>query len=71
MAHMHASPHHCVRMWWEGPTGPLGVGWCACDMTHIINHVHAHLVGLGGVFVSVCVCERPDMNTLCPPHRKE
>ena len=21
----------------------------ACDMTHIMNHVHAHLVGLGGV----------------------
>ena len=26
-----------------------GVGWCACDKTTTINHVHAHLVGFGGV----------------------
>ena len=29
----------------RGLRGPVGVGWCACDMTNIINHVHAHLVG--------------------------
>ena len=34
--------------------GPVGIGWCACDMTNIINHVHVHLAGLGGVgWVSV------------------
>ena len=27
----------------------MGVGWCACDMTNIIHHVHAHLAGLGVV----------------------
>ena len=31
---------------WRGLRGPVGVGWCACDT---INHVHAHLVGFGGV----------------------
>ena len=40
----------CVR----GLQGPVGVGWCACDKTNIINHVHAHLAVLGGVgWVSV------------------
>ena len=31
--------------------GPVGVGWCVCEKANIINHVHAHLVGLGGVSV--------------------
>ena len=35
----------CGRSLW----GPVGVGWCACDKTNIINHVHTLLVGLGGV----------------------
>ena len=35
----------CGRGLW----GPVGVGWCACDKTNTINHVHAHLVGFGGV----------------------
>ena len=43
---MHAGPHHCVRTRWEGPTGAGGCRMVACDMTHIMNHVHAHLVGL-------------------------
>ena len=35
----------------RGLQGPVGVGWCACD---IINHVQVHLVGFGGVgWVSV------------------
>ena len=33
----------------RGLRGPVGVGWCACDKTNTVNHVHAHLVGLGGV----------------------
>ena len=33
----------------RGLRGPVGVGWCACDKKHSINHVHAHLVGFGGV----------------------
>ena len=33
---------------WEGPTGAVGVGWCACDKTNTVNHVHAHLVWFGG-----------------------
>ena len=33
----------------RGLRGPVGIGWCACDKTNIINHVHAHLVGFGGV----------------------
>ena len=53
--YMHASPHHCVRTW----EGPVGVGWCACDKTTTINHVHAHLVGFGGVCrVSVHYAQR-------------
>ena len=36
----------CVRTRWEGPTGAGGRRMVACDMTHIMNHVHAHLVGL-------------------------
>ena len=40
---MHACPYHCVRTW-EGSTGAGGR-----RKTYIINHVHAHLVGLGGV----------------------
>ena len=32
-----------------GHRGPVGIGGCACDKTNIINHVHTHLVGLGGV----------------------
>ena len=37
-----------------GLWGPVGVGWCACDMIKIINHIHVHLAGLGGVsWVSV------------------
>ena len=51
--HMHAGPHHCVR---RGLRGPVGVGWCACDKTNIINHVHAHLVGLGGGSVHYAQC---------------
>ena len=47
---MHAGPHHScvefVRMRWEGPTGAGGRQMVACDMTHIMNHVHAHLVRL-------------------------
>ena len=45
---MHARPY-------EGPTGAGGAGWSdACD----INHVHANLVGLGGVdWVSVYYVE--------------
>ena len=35
----------------RGLRGPVGIGWCGCDMTNIINHVHAHLAGLGGVSV--------------------
>ena len=31
----------------------MGVGWCACDMTNIIHHVHAHLAGLGVVLCRV------------------
>ena len=30
----------------RGLRGPVGVGWRACDMTHIMNQVHTHLVGL-------------------------
>ena len=33
---------------------PVGVGWCACDMTNIIHHVHAHLAGLGVVGWVLC-----------------
>ena len=33
----------------RGLRGPVGVGWCACDKTNTVNHVHAHLVGFGGV----------------------
>ena len=25
----------------RGLRGPVGVGWCACDKTNTINHVHA------------------------------
>ena len=25
----------------RGLWGPVGVGWCACDKTNTINHVHA------------------------------
>ena len=32
----------------RGLRGPVGVGWCACDN---INHVHAHLAGVGWVSV--------------------
>ena len=32
----------------RGLRGPVGVGWCACDKTNTVNHVHAHLVGFGG-----------------------
>ena len=39
-----SSPHHCVRTW-EGPTGAGG----RRIKTNTINHVHAHLVGFGGV----------------------
>ena len=34
--------------------GALGVGRCACDKTNVINHVHAHLAGLGGVGWVLC-----------------
>ena len=33
----------------RGLRGQVGVGWCACDKTNTVNHVHAHLVGFGGV----------------------
>ena len=29
--------------------GLRGIGWCACDKTNTINHVHAHHVEFGGV----------------------
>ena len=29
--------------------GPVGIRRCARDKTNTINHVHAHLVGFGGV----------------------
>ena len=25
----------------RGLRGPVGVGWCACDKTNTVNHVHA------------------------------
>ena len=34
----------------------LGVGWCACDKDK--HHVHAHLVGLGGVGWVICTVVR-------------
>ena len=43
--HFRNSVYGCGR----GLQGPVGVGWCACDKTNTINHVHAHLVGFGGV----------------------
>ena len=50
---MHALPYGRGR----GLRGPVGIGRCACDKTNIINHVHAHLAGLGGVGrVSVYHC---------------
>ena len=45
MLNIPSSPHECVRVW-EGPTEAVSIGWCA---TNIINHVHAQMVGLGGV----------------------
>ena len=33
----------------RGLRGSASVGWCACDNTNNINHVHTNLVGLGGV----------------------
>ena len=30
----------------RGLRGPVGVGWCACDKTNTVNHVHAHLLKL-------------------------
>ena len=39
------SPPPCTEV--GGAYG--GVGWCACDKTNTLNHVHAHLVGFGGV----------------------
>ena len=38
----------------RGLQGPVGVGWCACDKTNTVNHVHAHLVGFGGVCRTLC-----------------
>ena len=32
----------------RGLRGPVGVGWCACDKTNTINHVHATLLGSEG-----------------------
>ena len=40
----------------RGLRGPVGVGWCACDKTNTINHVHAHLVGFGVVSVHYAQC---------------
>ena len=43
---MHAGPHHCVRTWWEGPTGAGG-----CRMVclrHDKHHVHAGWEGSEG-----------------------
>ena len=36
MAHitMYARRYHCVRTWWEGPTGAGARRMVACDMTH-------------------------------------
>ena len=31
----------------------MGVGWCVCDKTNTINHVHTHLVGFGGVCMAL------------------
>ena len=41
---MYALPYQRVR-------GPVGVGWCACDKTNIVNHTHAHLVGVRRVIM--------------------
>ena len=40
----------------RGLRGPVGVGWCACDKTNTVNHVHAHLVGVcrGSVHNAQC-----------------
>ena len=54
----------------RGIRRPVGVRCCACDMTNIINHVHAHLAGLGVVgWVSVCYVECSD--TIGPVGREE
>ena len=37
----------------RGLRGPVGVGWCACDMSNIINH---HLAGLGVVVLCCASC---------------
>ena len=39
----------CMEVGGRGLRGLVGVGWCACDKTNTVNHVHAHLVGFGGV----------------------
>ena len=38
----------CMEVGGRGLRGLVGVGWCACDKTNTVNHVHAHLVGFGG-----------------------
>ena len=50
--HFRNSVYGCGR----GLRGPVGVGWCACDKTNTINHVHAHLVGFGGVCRGYAQC---------------
>ena len=42
----------------RGLRGPVGVGWCACDKTNTVNHVHAHLVGFRGGSVHYAQCYR-------------
>ena len=39
----------CTHGRGRGLHGPVDIGWCACDKTNTINHVHAHLVGFGVV----------------------
>ena len=48
MAHNNVCTKLCTTVYGggRGIRGPVGVGWCACDN---VNHVHAHLVGFGGV----------------------
>ena len=61
--HIRTTVYGCGR----GLRRPVGIRCCACD---IINHVHAHLAGLGVVgWVSVCYVECSD--TIGPVGREE
>ena len=46
--HTHKSVPPCTDVGWAYG-GRWGVGWCVRDNTNITNHIHAHLVGFGGV----------------------